>query len=108
MEILNGLQKWANGLPQSSGRMPWVQLLICFATVFVGLVCIVIICKIVGLFCKGAAKKEAAESAAASDEMPAPAPAENRAEIIAAVTAVCAEEMGKDVKALRVVSFKKL
>ena len=33
---------------------------------------------------------------------------ENRQEIIAAVTAVVAEEMGKDVNALRVVSFKKI
>ena len=38
----------------------------------------------------------------------APAVIENRQEIIAAVTAVCAEEMGKDVSALRVISFKKL
>jgi phenylpyruvate tautomerase PptA (4-oxalocrotonate tautomerase family) len=33
---------------------------------------------------------------------------ENRQEIIAAVTAACAEEMGTDISALRVISFKKL
>ena len=33
---------------------------------------------------------------------------QNRQEIIAAVTAACAEEMGKDVSAIRVISFKKL
>ena len=33
---------------------------------------------------------------------------ENRQEIIAAVTAACAEEMGKDVSAIRVISFKKI
>lgn len=105
MKFIESLQTWANGLPQRTADMPWIELLICFATVFVGLVCIVIICKVVGLFCKGAAKKEAAAEASA----PAvPAPVENRGEIIAAVTAVCAEQMGKDVKALRVVSFKKL
>ena len=38
----------------------------------------------------------------------APAVIENRQEIIAAVTAAVAEEMGTDVSALRVVSFKKI
>ena len=94
-----------SSLAERSGEMPWFQLLLRFATVFIGLICIVIICKIVGAFCKGAAKKEAATEAAPAAEN---VPAENRQEIIAAVTAACAEEMGKDIKALRVVSFKKL
>ena len=38
----------------------------------------------------------------------APAAIENRAEIIAAVCAAAAEEMGTDISALRVVSFKKV
>lgn len=90
-------------LAERSAKMPWFQLLMSFATVFVGLICIVIICKIVGLFCKGAAKKEAAKPVEQRVT-----PDENTEEIIAAVTAVCAEEMGKDIKGLRVVSFKKL
>lgn len=75
-------------------------------TVFVGLILIIIMCKIVGLFCKIFVK----------ENKPAPAPIatdngktiENRQEIIAAVTAACAEDMGTDVSALRVVSFKKI
>ena len=35
-------------------------------------------------------------------------PIENRQEIIAAVCAAAAEEMGTDISALRVVSFKKI
>ncbi len=77
-------------------------------TVFVGLILIIIFCKIVGLFCKIGAKKEndltpvSSASAGETEEI------ENRQEIIAAVTAACAEDMGKDISALRVVSFKKI
>ena len=80
-------------------------------TVFFGLICLVLLCKIIGLFCGVAAKKE--EKAATVANTPAPAvnaaqPIENRQEIIAAVSAVIAEELGTDINALRIVSFKKI
>ena len=56
----------------------WMVVAMGVGVVFVGLVLIILICKIMSL------------------------------EIIAAVTAACAEEMGKDISALRVISFKKL
>ena len=49
-----------------------------------------------------------AAPAAAPKAPAAPAAIENRAEIIAAVCAAAAEEMGTDISALRVVSFKKI
>lgn len=74
-------------------------------TVFVGLICIIVLCKIVGLFCTIGSKNEVATKT----QTPTTSTViENREEIIAAVTAACAEEMGKDVSALRVVSFKKI
>ena len=76
-------------------------------TVFAGLISIVIICKIVGLFC-GAAKKEKKAKEAAPAAPAVSAPIENRGEIVAAVCAAVAEELGTDVSALRVRSFKKL
>lgn len=87
----------------------WMVIVMGIGTVFVGLICIIILCKIMGAFFAG--KKKAEEKPAA---VAAAAPAvqntviENRQEIIAAVTAACAEEMGKDVSAIRVISFKKL
>lgn len=83
----------------------WFAVSMGIGTVFAGLICIIIICKIVGLFCKSGRGKEAAS---AEDAGNISASVENRQEIIAAVTAVCAEEMGRDVSALRVVSFKKV
>ena len=84
----------------------WMVVAMGVGVVFVGLVLIILICTIMGLFFKGSAK------AAVSKTVAAPAatstPIENRQEIIAAVTAACAEDMGTDVSALRVISFKKL
>ncbi len=90
----------------------WMVVVMGVGVVFVGLVFIILICKIMGLFFTGEAKK--AEAPAAAAPAPAAKPAEksetipNRGEIIAAVTAACAEEMGKDVSAIRVISFKKI
>lgn len=72
--------------------------------VFVGLISIIILCYIIGAICMSSGKKE--ETAAVS--APAPAPIENRQEIIAAVSAALAEEMGTDISAIRILSFKKI
>lgn len=85
-------------------------------TVFLGLICIILIIELMaGLTRKlGSAEPNAKESVAAPAPVAAPAapvvaaPIENRAEIVAAVCAAVAEELGTDVSALRVVSFKKV
>lgn len=86
----------------------WFVICLGVGTVFVGLIAIIIICKIMSALCGSgrADKSEKAESAPVSSA--APAVIENRQEIIAAVTAAAAEEMGADVSAIRVLSFKKL
>ena len=75
-------------------------------TVFVGLVCIVLLCKIIGLFF--ANKSTKAQQSVAVAPQTANQPIENRQQIIAAVSAVIAEELGTDVSAIRIKSFKKL
>lgn len=78
-------------------------------TVFVGLICIIIVCKIVSGIIRLSEKAPAKETAEAT-----PAPAAQSTEIpdrqrlIAAVSAAIAEELGTDVSALRIISFKKL
>lgn len=86
----------------------WMVIVMGIGTVFVGLICIIILCKMMGLFFAGSRKsdKKAAEVKTAPTAVNPVI--ENRQEIIAAVTAVCAEEMGKDVSAIRVISFKKI
>ncbi len=76
-------------------------------TVFVGLIAIIILCKIIGAFCKGKTDIPV-EQEQASAPSSQPQQIENRQEIIAAVSAVIAEELGTDISALRILSFKKI
>ncbi len=76
--------------------------------VFVGLICIVLLCKIVSAFCMLSEKKETG-TPTVTDAAPVPAePTQNRQEIIAAVSACVAEELGTDISAIRILSFKKI
>ena len=94
----------------------WFVSALGIGTVFLGLVCIVILCSLVSFLCRkalGDGKNDAPASAPAAAPAPvaAPAPAApiaNRSKIVAAVSAVIAEELGTDVSAIRVKSFKKI
>ena len=78
-----------------------------FGLVFVGLICIIAICSIMGALCK----KLIQEKKAPAEKQAAPAAngtIENKGEFVAAVAAAIAEETGKDVKGIRIHSIKKL
>lgn len=79
-------------------------------TVFVGLISIIILCKIIGAICSIGVKKSANTSpeAPTSAVSNAPVQIENRQEIIAAVSAAVAEELGTDISAIRILSFKRI
>ena len=85
----------------------WMVVVMGVGVVFVGLVLIILICKIMGLFFAKSAK---VENKPATKVAPAATNAtiENRQEIIAAVSAVAAEELGTDISAIRILSFKKI
>ena len=82
-------------------------------TVFVGLICIIVLCKILGVCCQLLAKKETDELPATTATAPvasAPVPAviPNRRETVAAIAAAIAEDLGEDISAIRIVSIEKL
>ena len=79
-------------------------------TVFFGLICLILLCKIIGLFTAKSNTATQKENAAKpiSAVSPANQQIENRQEIIAAVSAAIAEELGTDISALRIISFKKI
>ena len=79
-------------------------------TVFVGLICLIILCKIIGAFCgkKSTDKSKTAVETVTNSPVSQPDVIQNRGEIIAAVSAAIAEELGTDVSALRILSFKKI
>lgn len=76
------------------------------ATVFFGLICIILLCTLTGVICKAVEKKKSVPAAAPQAAAPA-APCEipNRGEFVAAVSAALAEELGTDVSAIRIHSI---
>ncbi len=74
--------------------------------VFIGLICIVILVKVIGLFFKN--KIDTKENVTDAVLPVVEEPIQNRQEIIAAISAVIAEELGTDISAIRIHSFKKI
>ena len=75
-------------------------------TVFVGLICIVLLVTLMGWLCRKLAKKPADAPVAAP-----PAPARlnsNGGEFLAAISAAIAEELGADISAIRITSIKRV
>ena len=75
--------------------------------VFLGLICLVIVCSIFGLIGKATnrskkKKEEIVPSAAKEEEIP------DRQEFVTAVSAAIAEELGTDVSAIRILSIKRM
>lgn len=80
-------------------------------TVFVGLICIIIISKIMSFFCIKFAKTkkpEVEKTQKASAVTTAPAKIENKQEFVAAVSAVIAEQLGCGVEGIRIKSIKRI
>ena len=83
-----------------------VSCLIGIGTVFVGLISIILICKIMGAVCLALIKDEPQTNSAAISPTGEDIP--NKQEFIAAVSAAIAEDMGKDINGIRILSVKKL
>lgn len=71
--------------------------------VFIGLICLILLTNLLSALC---GKEKAAPAAVPAPIQTAPEP--NRTELIAAVSAALAEELGTDITGLRILSFKKL
>ena len=76
-------------------------------TVFIGLICIVFLCIIMGKICAISAPKAEAQPQATPVAAPA-APIANRAELAAAISAVIAEELGESTDSFRIKSIKRV
>jgi sodium pump decarboxylase gamma subunit len=105
MEFIKNLLSGISLQPETIPN--WLVVVMGIGTVFVGLIAIIIICKITSLFFVKRKEEKVPETASAPVAQKS-AVIENRQEIIAAVCAACAEDMGTDISALRVVSFKKI
>ena len=70
--------------------------------VFIGLICLVGICKLVGFVVSKLPEGGKKTKASPPAEIP------NRQELIAAVAAAIAEELGEDVRAIRITSIRRI
>ena len=80
------------------------------ATVFIGLIAIIIVCSIMSMLVRAFSKGKTEEKTS----VPAVAPAVNngfiadRDKIVVAISAAIAEEIGEDAGAIRILSLKKI
>ena len=90
----------------------WLVIVLGLCIVFIGLICIIIICKILSVIVRKLEKNNdvapAAESAPAAVVPAATAPIANKQEIVAAVCAAVADDLGTDVSGIKVLSFKRI
>lgn len=78
------------------------------ATVFIGLICIIALCYLMSYVVRKIDQRKPAEPAAEVSAAPVPQAIENRGELVAAISAAIAEELGKDVSGIRILSIKRL
>ena len=79
-------------------------------TVFVVLICLIILIKIMGALIGGASASSSAPAPAPGPQrvVPAPAAQPNKQQLVAAISAAIAEEMGSDVNHIKIHSIKRL
>ena len=78
------------------------------AIVFIGLICIIILCKVLSAVCNAGAQPKTTKSEAEAQQSIAQNPIPNRKKIVVAISAAIGEELGTDVSAIKIVSLKKL
>ncbi len=84
----------------------WFVIVIGISIVFVGLISLIVICYLMGAVCKVLVKDEPKKEVAKAPAVPATIP--NKQELIAAVSAAVAEELGEDVSAIRITSIRRV
>lgn len=85
-------------------------------TVFIGLICIILLCKVISLLCQFGNKGKntnvsdtaAVPTTAPASSSPVKAVIPNRRETVAAIAAAIAEDLGTDVSAIRILSIEQL
>lgn len=90
----------------------WFVIVMGLGIVFAGLICIVLLCKILGAICSLGQQENTSSKTAPAPAVATPAPKtatfKNRQEVIAAIGAAIAEDAGVDIDAIRIVSIKKI
>lgn len=100
-----------NNNKKGDGKMEYSKVFVCImgiGTVFFGLICIILLCMAVSAVVRAFESKKPAVNEAPSQANSVSNEIPNRKQVLAAVCAVVAEELGEDVSAIKVTSFKKI
>ncbi|MDD6283924.1 MAG: OadG family protein [Firmicutes bacterium] len=76
--------------------------------VFLGLILLIAVCSIMSAVVRSATKGKQAEQPAVAEKASEAGDMPNRQQTVAAISAAIAENLGKDVSAIRILSIKKL
>ena len=96
----------AGSIPEYSNAF---VVLMGIGTVFLGLILIILLCKIMGAIVgRNVADTSKTVSPVPSTPVQAQTAIENKGELVAAISAAVAENLGRDVEAIRIVSIKKV
>ena len=92
--------------------MEYSNLFVCLlgvGTVFMGLISIIVICKVMGFLCRGfGEKKDNKESVSITNPDKHGETVTCKDELVAAISAAIAEDLGKDIKAIKILSIRKI
>lgn len=102
LSIMDGTKTLETGF--TFGEMGQVVVL-GIGIVFFGLICIVLLCSLMSAIMKLTTKSQAKTTEVVTQAVE---PIANKQELIAVVSAVIAEDMGKDVEAIRIKSIKRI
>lgn len=106
-EVINQVEQVVEPVIETAAAEPaiWMVCVMGIGIVFVGLVCLIALISLLGSIMKRVAPKEEAPKAVAAAPVAEAIP--NRGELVAAVSAALAEELGTDIKYIRIHSIKR-
>lgn len=106
--VLNTVSDVAKTVSEAASSEPGMGTVVAMGVgiVFAGLVILVFITWFMGLFFR--TKKPKAEPAVPAATAPVAEVIPNKQEMLAAISAVVAEELGRDVSQIKILSFKKM
>ncbi len=107
-EIITTAAPTVAAAAQNTEIATWFVVVMGIGIVFIGLICLIAIISLMGCIMKRVNARHTETEAAAPVPAPAAAEIPNRSELVAAVSAALAEELGKDVRAIRILSIKRV
>lgn len=109
-QALSNAAPLAEGIIAQPEMSNWFVCALGIGIVFIGLLCLIVLVSLSGAICRRAVRETPADPALADSApaIPAPAVIPNKGELVAALSAALAEELGRDVRAIRILKIERV